>query len=71
MHDDQTRRHFLVSGAAAATGLTLALPDLAVGQQLPLTPECKSASDVTIRQTEGPFFKPSSPQRADLREPRA
>ena len=69
MHDDQTRRRFLVSGAAAATGLTLALPDLAAGQQLPLTPECKGASEVTIRQTEGPFFKPSSPKRADLREP--
>ena len=69
MHDDQTRRRFLVTGAAAVTGLTLALPELAVGQQLPLTPECKGASEVTIRQTEGPFFKPSSPNRSDLREP--
>ena len=69
MHDDQTRRRFLVSGAAAATGLTLALPDLAVGQQLPPRPNARGASEVTIRQTEGPFFKPSSPQRSDLREP--
>ena len=66
-NDEQTRRTFLVSGTAA--GLTLALPTLATGQQLPLTPECKSATEVTIRQTEGPFFKPKSPMRTDLREP--
>ena len=69
MHDDQTRRRFLVSGAAAATGFTLALPELAAGQQLTPTPECKGASEATIRQTEGPFFKPKSPKRSDLREP--
>jgi protocatechuate 3,4-dioxygenase beta subunit len=66
-NDEQTRRTFLVSGTAA--GLTLALPTLATGQQLPLTPECRSATEVTIRQTEGPFFKPKSPMRTDLREP--
>ena len=69
MQDDQTRRRFLVSSAAAATGLTIALPDLAAGQQLPLTPECRGKNELTIRQTEGPFFKPSSPFRTDLREP--
>jgi protocatechuate 3,4-dioxygenase beta subunit len=68
MQDDHTRRKFLLSGAAA-TGLTLALPDFAFGQQLPPTPECKDSQEVTIRQTEGPFFKPKSPQRTDLREP--
>jgi protocatechuate 3,4-dioxygenase beta subunit len=68
-NDEQTRRTFLVTGAAAATGLTFALPDLAAGQQLPLTPECKGKNEPTIRQTEGPFFKPKSPFRTDLREP--
>ena len=67
-NDDQTRRRFLVAGAAA-TGLTLALPELAFGQQLSPTPECKDSHEMTIRQTEGPFFKPRSPQRSDLREP--
>jgi protocatechuate 3,4-dioxygenase beta subunit len=28
-----------------------------------------NADEATIRQTEGPYFKPSSPQRADLVEP--
>jgi len=67
-HDDQTRRRFLTTGVAAA-GLTLVLPDFVAGQTLPATPECKDSHEATIRQTEGPFFKPRSPQRNDLREP--
>lgn len=66
--DDQTRRRFLVSGAAA-TGLTLTLPDFAFAQQLSPTPECKDGHEPTMRQTEGPFFRPRSPQRTNLREP--
>jgi hypothetical protein len=31
--------------------------------------QCHDADEATIRQTEGPYFKPSSPQRADLVEP--
>lgn len=30
------------------------------------TPECKDADDVTPAQTEGPYFKPSSPEKANL-----
>jgi protocatechuate 3,4-dioxygenase beta subunit len=67
-HEEQTRRRFLTMGAAAA-GLTLVLPDFVAGQTLPVTPECKDSHEATIRQTEGPFFKPRSPQRSDLREP--
>ena len=66
-HEEQTRRRFLGSGIAA-TGLALVLPDIAIGQQLSPTPECKDSHEPTIRQTEGPFFKPRSPQRSDLRE---
>jgi protocatechuate 3,4-dioxygenase beta subunit len=62
---DRTRRDLLLSGALAAAGLTLA--DIASGQELSPTPQC-SDEKPTIRQTEGPFFKPRSPQRADLRE---
>lgn len=65
---DETRRRFLIAGAAAG-GLTLAWPDFAAGQTLPATPECIHPGEITIRQSEGPFFKPKSPQRADLREP--
>lgn len=67
--NDKSRRVFLVTGAAAATGLTLGLPVGGQAQALALTPQCKDGDEPTIRQTEGPFFKPRSPQRADLREP--
>jgi protocatechuate 3,4-dioxygenase beta subunit len=58
-----TRRHLLSAAAA------LAVPELAFAQgELPATPACHDGDEPTVRQTEGPFFKPSSPQRADLRE---
>jgi len=58
-----TRRHVL--GAAAA----LALPEFAFAQgDLAATPACHDGDAPTVRESEGPFFKPSSPQRADLRE---
>ena len=65
--DEQSRRRFLVRTAAA--GMTLVLPNLAAGQTLPVTPECKDSHEATLRQTEGPFFKPRSPRRSDLLEP--
>jgi protocatechuate 3,4-dioxygenase beta subunit len=62
-----TRRSVLTSGALAASGfLTL---DAALAQApLTPTPECHDGDAATPRQTEGPFFKPSSPARADLIE---
>jgi protocatechuate 3,4-dioxygenase beta subunit len=36
---------------------------------LPPTPACVDADDETPAQTEGPYFTPDSPARADLREP--
>jgi protocatechuate 3,4-dioxygenase beta subunit len=64
-----TRRDFLVS-TIAATGMAFGAAELAPagGQTLSPTPECKDGDEPTIRQTEGPFYKPSSPQRANLRE---
>jgi protocatechuate 3,4-dioxygenase beta subunit len=57
----------LTSGVLAAGGfLTL---DTSLAQPLSPTPECRDADEPTLRQTEGPFFKPSSPERADLIEP--
>ena len=70
-HVEQTRRRFL-TGTAAATGMAIGIGDFAMpasGQALAPTPECKDGDEPTIRQTEGPFYKPSSPQRSDLREP--
>ena len=37
-------------------------------QQLPPTPACGDADDVTPAQTEGPYFTPNSPERASLIE---
>lgn len=64
---EQTRRGFLVTGAAIVGGLSV--PEFAHGQTLPPTPECRDNDEPTIRQTEGPYFKPRSPERSDLREP--
>ena len=36
---------------------------------LPPAPECKSPATPTIPMTEGPFFKPNSPERTSLLEP--
>jgi protocatechuate 3,4-dioxygenase beta subunit len=53
---------------AASAGLILPPHEL-FAQQLSPTPACHAGEAPTIRQTEGPFFKPRSPQRAELIEP--
>jgi protocatechuate 3,4-dioxygenase beta subunit len=64
-----TRRVFLLTGAMAAGVFKLGVTDgvLAQGKLTP-TPACDDGDPATLRQTEGPFYKPRSPQRADLRE---
>lgn len=59
------RRRMIGIGARAFAAL--ALPRLASGQQLPLTPQCSADAQATRPQTEGPFFKPRSPLRSDPR----
>jgi protocatechuate 3,4-dioxygenase beta subunit len=68
-HRLPSRRRILATGAFAATGLALAMDDSFAQQGLAPTPACHDGDEPTIRETEGPFFKPQSPQRADLREP--
>jgi protocatechuate 3,4-dioxygenase beta subunit len=63
---DPIRRRLLAASALAAAGLVL---DDAFGEPLAPTPQCHDGDAPTVRQTEGPYFKPSSPQRADLVEP--
>jgi protocatechuate 3,4-dioxygenase beta subunit len=66
-HKLASRRRILASGAAA--GLLLAADD-ALGQQLlSPTPACHDGDVPTRPEIEGPFFKPASPLRGDLREP--
>lgn len=62
-----TRRSFLVTTASLA-GWPLAGAAPVLAQELAPTPACQDGDAPTVRQTEGPFFKPSSPERADLRE---
>jgi protocatechuate 3,4-dioxygenase beta subunit len=62
----RTRREILA--AAAATGLAVATGEQAFAQELKPTPQCDDGDAPTPRQTEGPFYKPRSPQRTDLRE---
>src|SRR5262245_55919416 len=58
-----TRRGVL--GALAAAGFAF---DDALAQPLAPTPQCHDGDEPTVRQTEGPYFKPSSPLCADLVE---
>jgi protocatechuate 3,4-dioxygenase beta subunit len=62
-----TRRHILVSGALAA-GLELIAARPGSAQELTPTPACDDGDASPPPQTEGPYFKPRSPERADLRE---
>jgi protocatechuate 3,4-dioxygenase beta subunit len=60
-----TRRRLLAASALAATGLVL---DDALAEPLAPTPQCHDGQAPTARQSEGPYFKPSSPERADFVE---
>ena len=64
MHD-LSRRTVLAAAALAVEGRSIIG---AQAQQAP-TPECRDADDPTPPQIEGPFFKPRTPERADLVEP--
>jgi protocatechuate 3,4-dioxygenase beta subunit len=68
---DPTRRRFLLRTGILAAGWELSCADAVISQELTPTHACRDDDEPTVRQTEGPFFKPSSPQRTDLREPGA
>jgi protocatechuate 3,4-dioxygenase beta subunit len=55
--------------SAAVTPLVAAWPTLARAQALPATPSCGANESPTASQTEGPFYKRSTPQRSSLIEP--
>ncbi len=63
-----TRRRFLLNVGTLAAGWELSYVDAAFTQGLAPTPSCHDGDEQTVRQSEGPFFKPSSPERSDLRE---
>jgi protocatechuate 3,4-dioxygenase beta subunit len=64
-----SRRRILATGAFAVTGFALAINDGFSQQSLAPTPACHDDDEATVEGTEGPFFKPRSPQRSNLREP--
>ena len=63
-----TRRRFLLNTGILAATWELSKTDSASAQERAPTPSCRDDDDPTIRQSEGPFFKPKSPERGDLRE---
>jgi len=68
-HASLSRRHMIVTGACA--GLLLPIRDALaqdLSQDLAPTPACHDGDEPTLPETEGPFFKPKSPRRSDLRE---
>jgi protocatechuate 3,4-dioxygenase beta subunit len=66
-----TRRRFLLNSGIMAVGWELSRPVAVVTQERAPTPSCHDGDEPTARQTEGPFFKPKSPERGDLRQPGA
>ena len=64
------RRDFfrLVTGMTTALGMARATGHVHA-QTLQPTPSCPDGAEPTPRQTEGPYFKPASPERASLLEP--
>jgi protocatechuate 3,4-dioxygenase beta subunit len=66
-----TRRRFVLNTGMLAVGWDLSWTDGALTQELAPTPFCHDGDEPTVSETEGPFFKPRSPERSDLREPGA
>jgi protocatechuate 3,4-dioxygenase beta subunit len=68
MNRPPTRRQFLLSTGMLAAGWELSCTDAAPTQEIAPTPFCHDGDEPTVSETEGPFFKPRSPERSDLRE---
>jgi hypothetical protein len=62
-----SRRQILATGAFSAVALALAADDGFCQPALTPTPACHDNEMPTLPQIEGPFFKPASPLRGDLR----
>ena len=65
------RRRFLFNSGILAAAWELSCAGTALTQELAPTPSCHDGDEPTVSETEGPFFKPRSPERSDLREPGA
>ena len=65
------RRRFVLNSSILAAAWELSRADSALTQELAPTPSCQDGDEPTVSETEGPFFKPRSPERSDLHEPGA
>ena len=68
MRDRESRRGFLQMAALASLGAAPFAGALAQGELAP-TPACHDGDAPTEPEIEGPFYKPRSPERADLIDP--
>ena len=66
-----TRRRFLLDTGIVVAGWELFSANTALAQELAPTPSFRDGDEPTVRQGDGPFFKPKSSERSDLREPGA
>ncbi|WP_345162271.1 intradiol ring-cleavage dioxygenase [Pontibacter saemangeumensis] len=66
---DSTRRTFIVLVASLPLMGFLARYTKTEPASLPPTPSCDDHDEPTPRQTEGPYFKPASPERSSLLQP--
>lgn len=66
---DNTRRQFLGAAVAGSVSVVAGIFDAHAQTGARPTPACGDSSGLTPEQTEGPYFKPSSPLRASLIEP--
>jgi len=64
-----TRSSSAASGTPRASRDATATTGAAGAPVLQATPECVDADDVTLAQTEGPYFTRNSPERTSLLEP--
>jgi protocatechuate 3,4-dioxygenase beta subunit len=60
---------FVLTASARLGGKAMTAQAFAQAPALPPTPACGDTDDVTPRQTEGPYYKPRSPERLSLLEP--
>jgi protocatechuate 3,4-dioxygenase beta subunit len=71
VNQDPTRRSLLARAAVIACGVGFSGADLDAARaqaDLVPTPACHDGEEPTLRETEGPYFRPHSPERSDLRE---
>ena len=65
---DRPTRRTVLGAAAFAAGSLFAIERGAAEAPLPPTPACHDGDEATLPQIEGPYFKPSSPERVELFE---